>query len=132
MAESFPNALEMREIKYGPKTSREERVALARRLEAAGRVAEALDLYLLAGDEAGLASVRARAVREGRPILLLMLARANRAVSSEEWRSAAEAAFAAERWRDAFRAYSEAGDEAGLARVREKIPDYLVFTPQGK
>lgn len=132
MAETFPNALQIREIKYAPRTTREERVALARRLEGAGRVAEALDLYLIAGDEAGIASVRARAAREGRPILLLMLARANRPVSADEWRAAGDAAFAAGRWRDAFRAYTEARHEPGLARVREKVPDYQLFTPQGK
>jgi len=132
MADAFPNALEMREIKFGPKSSDAERVAVAKRLEEAGRLAEALDLYLIARDEAGVARLRTRAVAEGRPILLLMLVRTGLIPARAEWTQAAEAAMRAGRWRDAFRCFHEAADEAGLARVKEKLPDYSLFTPQGK
>lgn len=132
MARALPDALQLREIKYGSKTSAAERLRVARQLAEAGRFAEALDLFLLAGDDEGEAESRRRAVEEGRPVLLLTLRRAGRSVSSDEWRRAGEAAVRAGRWRDAFRCYTEAGDEEGLAAVRDKLPDYSVYTPQGK
>ena len=132
MPETFPTALQMREIKYSPKHTDADRAATAKRLEAAGRLAEALDLYLLAKHESGIQGLRALAVREGRPILLLMLARVGGAVTPEEWKRTGDAAFAAGRWREALRAFTEANDEASLARVKEKIPESASFPPQGK
>ncbi|MHC4970876.1 MAG: hypothetical protein ACYTG3_00940 [Planctomycetota bacterium] len=132
MARGLPDALQLREIKYGARTSTEERRRIARSLAAAGRVAEALDLYLLAGDEEGEAEVRRRAVAEGQPILLLILRRAGRSISRDEWAEAARAAVRAGRWREAYRCFSEAGDEAGLAEIQDKLPDYSVYTPPGK
>ncbi|MHC4136490.1 MAG: hypothetical protein ACYTDU_00565 [Planctomycetota bacterium] len=132
MARGLPDALQLREIKYGSKTSAEERRNVARRLAEAGRFAEAVDLFLLAGDEEGEAEERRRAVAEGHPVLLLMLRRAGKSVSRDEWRQAAQAAARAGRWREAFRCYTEAGDEAGLAEIRDKLPDYSIYTPQGR
>jgi len=132
MARGLPDALQLREIKYGPKTSAAERSSVARRLAEAGRLAEALDLFLLAGNEAGEAETHRRAVAEGYPVLLLILRRAGRTIPTDEWRQAAQAAGRAGRWRDAFRCYSEAGDEAGLEEVRKMLPDYSIYTPQGK
>ena len=132
MARVLPNALQLREIKYGIKTTAAERSRVARELAEAGRFAEALDLFLLAGDEEGEAESRRRAVEGGHPVLLLTLRRAGRAISCDEWRQAAEAAVRTGRWREAFRCYTEAGDEEGLAAIRDKLPDYSVYTPQGK
>jgi hypothetical protein len=132
MARALPDALQLREIKYGTKTSAEERSRVARLLAEAGRLAEALDLFLLAGDEKGEAESRRRAVEEGRPVLLLSLRRAGRRIPREEWRQAGAAAARAGRWREAFRCYTEAGDEEGVEAVRDKLPDYSIYTPQGK
>jgi hypothetical protein len=132
MARGLPDALQLREIKYGAKTTAEERSKVARLLAEVGRIAEALDLFLLAGDEEGEAEIRRRAVSEGHPLLLLMLRRAGRDIPRDEWRRAAEAAERASRWREAFRGYTEAGDETGLERVRGELPDYSIYTPQGK
>ena len=132
MARGLPDPLQLREIKYGTKTSSEERRRVARLLAEAGRFAEALDLFLLAGDEEGEAESRRRAVAEGYPVLLLVLKRAGRTISGDEWRQAAEAAVRAGRWREAFRCYPEAGDEAGLLAIQDKLPDYAIYTPQGK
>jgi hypothetical protein len=101
MARGLPDPLQLREIKYGSKTSSEERRRIARMLAEAGRFAEALDLFLLAGDEEGEAESRRRAVAEGYPVLLLVLKRAGRTISDDEWRQAAEAAVRAGRWREA-------------------------------
>ena len=123
----------MREVKYGEKTSHEERSRVARQFLEEKRLAEALDLFLLAGDGEGIAEIRKRAIREGRPILLVMIARGGEhEVAPAEWKAAGDAAFDARRWREAFRCYTMAGDKEALARVQEKIPDYEIYVPQGK
>jgi len=132
MAQDLPDALAMREVKYGDKTPPERRLKVAKDLIEAGRIYEALDLLLIAKDEAGVAALRARAAKEGLPVILLMLKRAGQTPAPAEWAAAGEGAFSAGRYRDAFRCYLEAGDEAGLERVREKLPGYELYTPAGK
>ncbi len=132
MATNIPDTLGLREVKYGDRIPTARRLAVAKDLFAAGRIYDATDLFLVARDEKGLREVRDRAVREGLPVLLLMLKRAGHLPSPEEWSAAGEAASAAGRWREAFRCFREAGDEMGLARVREKLPNYDLYTPQGK
>ena len=132
MAADLPDTLGLREVKFGERVPAARRVKVARELLQAGRIYDALDLLLIAGDEEGIKEIRARAVREGLPVLLLMLRRAGRVPTAKEWSSAGEAASAAGRWREAFRCFREAGDEEALARIREKLPDYDLYTPQGK
>ncbi len=132
MAQGLPDALRLRELKYSPKVPDSERSAVARRLLECGRVAEALDLFLLAGDDQGVEDIYSVAKREGRVILLVALVSAARKVSAPDWKQAGDRACDTERWREAFRAYSEAGDEPGLEKVRAEIPDYELWSPQGK
>ncbi|MCK6461135.1 MAG: hypothetical protein L6Q95_14735, partial [Planctomycetes bacterium] len=101
-------------------------------LLAAGRVYDALDLFLIANDEKGISEIFSKAVLEGLPVLLLMLKRAGRPISPKDWSEAARKALSEGRHREAFRCFLEAGDEDGLARVREKLPGYEIYTPQGK
>lgn len=105
---------------------------MAGQLRDAGRLAEALDLYLIVGDEEGIAAMERLAAEQGRPILLLMMQHAGREVSTATWAATGKAAGAAGRWREAYRALNEAGDEEGLAQVREHLPDYEFYVPQGK
>lgn len=128
----LPDTLGLREVLYGERTPPARRLKVANDLLAAGRIYDALDLLLVAGDEKAIGAIRERAVREGLPVVLLMLRRAGRTPKPEEWSAAGEAAFGAARWREAFRCFREAGDEAGLAKVREKLPNYDLYTPQGK
>ncbi len=132
MAQGLPDVLRLRELKYSPKVPDSERSAVARRLLECGRAAEALDLFLLAGDDQGVENIHSLAKREGRVILLVALVSAGRKVSAADWKQAGDQACDTERWREAFRAYSEAGDEQGLERVRAEIPDYELWSPQGK
>jgi len=132
VALDLPDTLGLREAKFGDRVPPERQVKIAKDLLGAGRIYDALDLLLIAGDEKGIREIRERAGREGLPVLLLVLKRAGRLPTPKEWSAAGEAAFAAGRWREAFRCFREAGDEAGLARVREKLPDYDLYTPQGK
>ena len=132
MAQGSPDALRLRELKYSPKIPDSERSSVARRLLECGRAAEALDLFLLAGDDQGVQEISALAKQEARVILLVALVHAGRKVSAADWKQAGDRACAEERWREAFRAYSEAGDEPGLEKVRAEIPDYELWSPQGK
>jgi len=132
MARDLPTLFQLRECKYGEKSTPGQKSEMAKRLADAGRLVEALDLYLLAEDAEGIATLRKRAVREGRLILLHNLVRTGRRISAAEWRAAAGAAEKQGRWREAYRAYGEAGDEAGRARVKEHLPDdYEIEAPKG-
>jgi hypothetical protein len=132
VAQDIPDTLALREIKFGERVPPARRTKVARALLAAGRVYDALDIFLLANDEKGISEVFSKAVLEGLPVLLLTLKRAGRTPGAKDWSEAAEKAFSDGRYREAFRCYLEAKDEAGLARVREKLPGYEIYTPQGK
>jgi len=132
MAKELPDALQLRETKYGAKSQPASQSACARELVAAGRVAEALDLFLIAGDDDGAADVRKRAVAEGRPVWLVMLERTGVEITGSEWKACGIAAEAAGRLRESFRAFTRADDEAGIARIHEALPDYEIYVPQGK
>lgn len=131
MAKDLPDALGLRELKYGAKTTDEVRIQWARRFEEKGLLAEALDLYLIAKDEKSIENLRRRAVEQGRPILLLILAWVGRHPTADEWKAAGDKAFADSRYREAYRAYTEAGHEPGLEQVREKLPGYELYVPSG-
>ena len=132
MASSIPDSLQLREIKYGDKSTPKTQVAVGEQLLAAGRTAEALDLFLRAGEDAAVAKIFAQALAEGRPALLMDIERRGGPVSREDWKTAGDGAMKAERWREAFRCFLHAKDEEALARVQEKIPDYELYLPQGK
>jgi hypothetical protein len=132
MAAGMLDALQLRNLKFGEKSQPSQQVAAASQLLAAGRVAEAFDLYQIAGNEEGMNSVRTRATEEGRPVWLIMILRSGQTVSTDEWSACGEAALRASRWREAFRAFLAAENESGLERVREQIPGYEIYVPQGK
>ena len=132
MPEQLPNALQLREVKYGEKTTPERRRAVAERLLADGRVAEALDCFLILQDEDSIGRIRALAIEEGRPVWLLMIARSERPIGADEWKRTGAAARAAGRLREAWRCYSEAGDEAALDELKAELPGYELWTPAGK
>ena len=129
---ALPNALQLIEIKYGAGSTAREQIQAAQQLEAAGRIADALELFLLAGDDEAAAKLQARAVAEGRPALLISIERRGRTVSDADWKAAGEGAMQAQRWREAYHCFLRAGDEDALARAQEKIPDYELYLPQGK
>jgi hypothetical protein len=132
MAAGMLDALQLRNVKYGANSQPSQQVAAAAKLLASGRVAEAFDLYEIADDKPGMDSVRKQAQEDGRPVLLIMLQHAGQQVQAEEWSACGEAAYRASRWREAYRAFLAAEDEGGLERVREKIPGYEIYVPQGK
>ena len=85
MAE-LPDTLGLREVLYGERTTPARRVRVANDLLQAGRVYDALDLFLVAGDEKAIAGIKDRAVREGLPVVLLILRRAGRTPKQQDRR----------------------------------------------
>ena len=132
MAKPLPDALALRDIKYGEKSTDQARIQTGEQLLAAGRLAEALDLFLIAGHEPGIAGLHERTVAEGRSALLIDAERRGRVVEVEDWKRAGHAALKAGRWREAYRCFHRAEDEDGLNAVREHLPDYEIYVPQGK
>ena len=132
MATNLPDAMRMREIKYGAKTTPKLQSTTARLLLEGGRLAEALSLMLLADDKAGIAELRERALTEGRLVLLNMLRRRHHEISAADWNRAGAAAEAAGRPREAYRCYLEARNDAALEALKKSLPDYEIFIPQGK
>jgi len=132
MAQDMPDALQLREAKYGAKSQSASQSALAHDMVADGRVAEALDLFLIAGDAEGATGVRKMAVEQGRPVWLLMMERDGTAISAAEWKQCGEVAEQAGRLREAYRAFGRAGDEAAQARIHESLPGYEIYVPAGK
>ena len=132
MAQGLPDALQLRHIKYGAKSQPAQQLQVARALIDAGRVAEALDLYLIADDEAGITAIKQRATTEGRPVWLVMIQRAERPVTAADWKACGEAAEKAGRLREAYRAFTMAKDESGLTRLEETLPGYEMYVPEGK
>ena len=127
MAQELPDALQLRHIKYSAKTQPAQQLEVARALLAAGRVAEALDLFLIAKDENGLGEIKQRALSEGRPVWLLMMRHDERAISAADWTACGAGAERAGRLREAFSAFTLADDKEAVARLRELLPDYEMY-----
>jgi sirohydrochlorin ferrochelatase len=120
----IPNALEMRELKYGdlPDTEKDR---VAEELRAEGRRAEAILLFQGRADHPFLADEARWAVAEGNGFHLVSLARMGRPVGPEELRACARSAEQRGRWMDARLCYVELGDEAAVQAVREHLPPTL-------
>ncbi len=132
MARPIPDLLARREIKYGEKSTDADRIRLGDELREADQLTEALEVYLLAHHETGVDKLRKHARRAGRPSMLLTLRRAHAEITREEWVECGAAAERAGRWREAYRAYTEAGDEARLETVQANLPGYEIYIPAGK
>jgi len=124
----IPNALEMRELKYGDAQDAEKDRA-AEELRQLGRRAEAILLFQGRGDHPFLADEARWAVGEGNGFHLLSLARLGRPVAEQEFRACAQAAEQRGRWMEARLCYLEIGDDAAILRIREHLPAALQPDP---
>ena len=129
---TIPDALEMRRLKYAADVPLEAKDRVADALRAAGRRSEALLLYDGRADHPSLLEDLAWAVREGASFTLSSLKRMGVPVTDEQLRACAESAEAKGRWYDAYRCYERLADEASLARVRERLPNFKVAIPENK
>ena len=120
---TIPDALEMRRLKYAADVPLEAKDRVADALRAAGRRSEALLLYDGRADHPSL---------EGASFTLSSLKRMGVPVTDEQLRACAESAEAKGRWYDAYRCYERLADEASLARVRERLPNFKVAIPENK
>jgi hypothetical protein len=124
----IPDALAMRELKYGeaPEAERERVAAL---LRAAGRRTEALLLYEGRADHASLRAERDHAIAHGRVFPLQTLLRLGAEVTADHLRACAAAAEKHGRWMDARTCYRLLEDEASVRRIAEHLPKSLVPPP---
>ena len=120
----IPNALKMRELKYG-EVSEAEREALALALRAAGRRSEAILLYEHLPEAVFLSEEVDWAVGEGNGFHLLAMQHMGRPISEETLRGCAHAAEQRGRWMDARRCYAALGDEAAVRKIAENLPESM-------
>lgn len=128
----FPDALEMRRLKYDPGVTDAERDAMAMKLAEAGRTSEALLLYERRPQHPALQAAAKAAIKDGNAFRLFSIRRMGVPVTEEQLRHCGANAEAKDRWYDAHRVWTELKDEAGLARAREKMPTYKVAVPANK
>ena len=127
-----PDALAMRRLKYATDVPPAERDRTAEGLRAAGRRAEAILLYERHTDHPSLRDDLRWAIQEGAAFHVFLLKRLGLDVPDESLRACAEAAEARARWYDAHRCWNALKDEAGLARVSERLPGYKPAVPANK
>ncbi len=126
--------IEKRDLLHADKPNRARILGIVENLSRAGRWPEAIDYLEIAPDDAWLDKAEADAVTRGSAWLLQQVERiSGKKASPEKWTRLAEAATKNERWRDAVRALSTAGDAAQAEALRaERCPDYDPFKPLGK
>jgi hypothetical protein len=124
----IPDALVMRELKYGQAPEAEkERVAGV--LRAAGRRTEALLLYEGRAGHGALRNERDHAISNGRVFPLQTLMRLGVEVTPDHLRACAAAAEKNGRWMDARTCYVLLKDEAAVRRIADHLPKSLVPPP---
>lgn len=126
----IPDALEMRDLKYGRRREAAERDRVAALLREEGRRAEAVLLFDGRPDHPFLAEEQAWAVAGGRVFHLLALRRLGRDVGDEDLRRAATSAEKAGRWMEARLGWLALDDEAALRRFAEHLPRGLRPAPE--
>ncbi len=113
-----------RALLYSLKPDASAQNAAAQQYLAAGRAAEALELFERTRDREGLLAVRRWAVARGDGFVLTQTERfLEDEASKDDWKSAAERAFADGRWHNARDAYLRAGDEASATKAGDQIPE---------
>lgn len=123
-----PNALEMREFKYGT-ASEAEKDLKAQELRSLGRRAEAILLFEGRGEHPFLAEEETWAVAEGNGFHLVSLIRLGHSVAPERLRDCAASAEGKGRWLDARLCYLEVNDEAAIRKISEHLPTSLQPAP---
>jgi hypothetical protein len=128
----FPNALDMRRLKFGVGGTDAERDRVAAALRAAGRLEEAVLLYESRPTHPDVARDLETATREGRAFLVFLLRRMGAEVTDAHVRACAAAAEAAGRFLDAHRCYTALADAEALARIAPNLPGFKIAVPANK
>ena len=128
------NPLEKRDLLHAESPDQGKVDAVAAKLLAENRYAEAVDYIEITRSAPLVAQLGERALQVGSPFLLSQVERLTGEKRPEsDWRAVAEGAQKAERWMDAVRALQGGGfeDEAEALR-QDKCPEYEPFKPQNK
>jgi hypothetical protein len=126
--------IEKRDLLHAEQPNRARILGIVEKLSSQGRWPEAIDYLEIAPDPAWLAKAEADAVTRGSAWLLQQVERiSGKKAGPEKWTRLSESAAKHERWRDAVRALSMAGEvEKAEALRAEKCPEYDPFKPLGK
>lgn len=120
----FPNALEMRALKYG-KRSDAEQAKVAAALRDAGRRSEAILLYDRHPEAPFLEEERVWAIEQGRVFHLLALRRLGKTIETADLIQASKTAETAGRWMEARLGWLDVGDEEAVRSLAEHLPEAL-------
>ena len=123
-ASRIPDALEMRELKYGGRSD-EEKDRVADALRAAGRRSEALLLYEGRPEHPSLKEEKRWALEEGVSFHLMALRRIGVTVTDEDLRVCALAAERKGRYLDARQCWVALGEDGEVERIAEHLPEGL-------
>jgi len=126
--------IEKRDLLHAEKPNRYRILGIVAKLSSEGRWPEAIDYLEIAPNADGLAKAETDAVTRGSTWLLQQVERiSGKKATPEKWMRLADAAQKNERWRDAVRALSLAGDSATAEALRVQMcPEYEPFKPLGK
>lgn len=126
--------IEKRDILHAENPGKGRVAGIAAKLANEGRWPEAIDYIEVIRDDALLARAQADAVKSGAAWLLQQVERIQgKKADPSVWEQLSDSAARAERWRDAVRALSLAGQPERAEALRlEKCPDYDPFKPLGK
>jgi hypothetical protein len=126
--------IEKRDLLHAEQPNRARILGIADKLASQNRWPEAVDYVEIAADADRLAKAETDAVARGSAWLLQQVERIRgKSAGPEMWAKLSEAAAKNERWRDAVRAMSLAGEVEKAEALRlEKCPEYVPFKPLGK
>jgi hypothetical protein len=126
--------IEKRDLLHADKPNRARILGITEKLASAGRWPEAVDYLEITPDDAWLAKAEADATKRGSAWLLQQVERiSGKKAAPEKWATVADSAVKQERWRDAVRALSMAGEAEKAEALRlERCPEYDPFKPLGK
>jgi len=126
--------IEKRDLLHADKPNRSRILGIVEKLAGEGRWPEAIDYLEIAPEAAWLAKAETDAVTRGSAWLLSQVERIRgQKCDAATWARLSDAAARNERWRDAVRALSLAGEGERAEALRvEKCPEYEPFKPLGK
>ncbi len=128
------DSMAKRTLLHSRKTTDEERNEAADFFLREERYGEALEFLEITRDPVRLQAVKEAALDRADTFLLQRVEKiAGEPIPPETWRNVAARALSLGRFRDAWRALREAGDEERAEAVRtEHMPDFQPYEPEGK
>jgi len=118
----LPDYRKKQQLLYTEKRSANELIACGDDFLENGRLSDAVEFFQKANHQAGLASLKEKAMETGDTMLLVQVCRAlNQPPTEEDWRLTGEHARELKKYRFAIEALQKSGQEELLQAVRELI-----------